>query len=586
MGSPNEQSYDVAIVGGGIGGAALAAILARHAVRVLLIEGGGHPRFAIGESTVPETTIGLRVLAKRYDVPEIGNLSNNTDLRHRVSSACGVKRNFSFAYHHEGQRFRPRECTQYPTWGPPMGPDSHFFRQDVDAYLYAVALSYGVTGRTHTPVTRVDFGADGAELHTATGETYRASFVVDAGGMKSLLGEQLGLRVDPPYRTRSRTIFSHFVGVEPFDRIVPPRREHEMPSPFGQGTLHHLFEGGWAWVIPFDNHVESTNRLCSVGINLDIDRYPAPADLSAADEFWYHVRRFPDFERQLARASAVRPYVASRRSQFASRQVIGPRWCLLPHASDFIDPLFSSGLAVTVMALNALAHRLIDAVRADDFAVERFEYVQHWTKRMFDYYDRLVSNSYTSFDDFELWNAWNRVWTIATLYGANAQIQTVLEYERKPGPWVFDALEQPPYRGLQGIDNPHFAELFDTACAAMAAYRDGEIKVDETCLRIYDALRASGLVPAVWGTLDPDDRCPAGTFTLPPMHAIQLWGKHFSPPHVRGRYFNGSARVVAREAVRYYNEQVFRSVRSAHQAMRDIWINWNRDWRKAGGPVR
>ncbi|MCF2436138.1 hypothetical protein LV779_24490 [Streptomyces thinghirensis] len=47
--------------------------------------------------------------------------------------------------------------------------------------------------------------------------------------------------------------------------------------------------------------------------------------------------------------------------------MVGDRWCLLPHASDFIDPLFSSGLAVTVMALNALSHRLIDAVRQDDF---------------------------------------------------------------------------------------------------------------------------------------------------------------------------------------------------------------------------
>ncbi|MEG8179184.1 NAD(P)-binding protein [Nocardia terpenica] len=582
----DKQTYDVAIVGGGVGGSALAAILARHGVRVLIVEGGGHPRFAIGESTVPETTIGLRVLARRYDVPEIANLANNTDLRHHVSSACGVKRNFSFAYHREGEPFRARECTQYPTWGPPLGPDSHFFRQDVDAYLYSVALSYGATGRTHTPITGVEFDSAGAELRTGSGETYRAAFVVDAGGMRSVLADVLDLRIDPPYRTRSRAIYSHFVGVQPFDRVIPPRREHGMPSPLGQGTLHHLFEGGWMWVIPFDNHVESTNPLCSVGINLDIDRYPRPDDTTAEQEFWTHVERFPTIARQLAHAKAVRPYIASTRSQFASRQVVGPRWCMLPHASDFIDPLFSSGLAVTVMALNALAHRIIDAVRADDYAVERFDYLQTWTKRMFDYYDALVFNSYTAFDDFELWNAWNRVWTIGTLYGATSQIQALLSYERRQRPEAFEALERAPYRGLQAIDNPQFAELFDTACAAMADYRAGDIKSDEACGRIYDALGRSGLVPRVWGTLDPADRCPAGTFTLPPMHFIHLWGKHFSPAHVRGSYFTQGISTVVRDAAGFYAKQVGRNVTALHQSMRDMWINWNQDWQKVGGPRR
>lgn len=62
------RNHDVIIVGGGIGGSTLAAILARHGVRVLMVEASGHPRFAIGESTVPETIMGLRNLALRYDV--------------------------------------------------------------------------------------------------------------------------------------------------------------------------------------------------------------------------------------------------------------------------------------------------------------------------------------------------------------------------------------------------------------------------------------------------------------------------------------------------------------------------------------
>lgn len=43
------RNHDVIIVGGGIGGSTLAAILARHGVRVLMVEASGHPRFAIGD---------------------------------------------------------------------------------------------------------------------------------------------------------------------------------------------------------------------------------------------------------------------------------------------------------------------------------------------------------------------------------------------------------------------------------------------------------------------------------------------------------------------------------------------------------
>ncbi|WP_320775351.1 NAD(P)/FAD-dependent oxidoreductase [Streptomyces sp. CRN 30] len=574
----DQRDFDVAIVGGGIGGTMLGAILARHGVRTLLLEGSGHPRFAIGESTVPETTFGLRVLARRYDVPEIEHLATHGALRRHVSSNCGVKRNFSFVYHREGEPTRAEECTQYPTWGPPLGPDSHYFRQDVDAYMFHVAVKYGVTAHTHTLVEDVKFEDDHATLVTRDKGSFRASYVVDAGGMRAMLPERLGLRQEPPYRTRSRTIFTHMVGVRPFDTVAPPREEHGMPSPFSQGTLHHMFEGGWFWVIPFDNHTAGTSGLCSVGVNLDLDAHPRPEGVSAQDEFWRHVGRFPSVARQFEGARAVRPYVSTDRTQFSSQQVVGDRWCLLPHASDFIDPLFSSGLAVTVMSLNALGHRLVDAVREGDFATTRFRYLEHWIKRMFRFYDDLVSCSYISFDDFELWNAWNRVWTITTLYGTNAQNQAAVTYEKTGDTACFDALELPPYRGLQGVDNPWVERLFEQSRDAVLAYREGGLSKERAVARIYALLKESGLCPDVWGTLDPQDRCPAGVFTLWPLMRILLWGKFRSPRHVRGSYFTGGARMVGKEAVQTYGTELRGSATAVHQTLRDMWVNWNQDW--------
>jgi hypothetical protein len=49
-----------------IAGIVLATILARHGLKVLMIDSGSHPRFAVGEATTPQMTSLLKLLAVRY----------------------------------------------------------------------------------------------------------------------------------------------------------------------------------------------------------------------------------------------------------------------------------------------------------------------------------------------------------------------------------------------------------------------------------------------------------------------------------------------------------------------------------------
>ena len=72
----SDSQYDVIILGSGIGGSTLAAILARDGFRVLMIEKARHPRFALGESPLPQTSYWMWLISERYGIPELKNLAD------------------------------------------------------------------------------------------------------------------------------------------------------------------------------------------------------------------------------------------------------------------------------------------------------------------------------------------------------------------------------------------------------------------------------------------------------------------------------------------------------------------------------
>ena len=71
-----KNMFDVAIIGSGIGGSTLAAILARQGLKTVVFEAGTHPKFAVGESMILETSEVLRAMAELYDVPELAYFSS------------------------------------------------------------------------------------------------------------------------------------------------------------------------------------------------------------------------------------------------------------------------------------------------------------------------------------------------------------------------------------------------------------------------------------------------------------------------------------------------------------------------------
>lgn len=525
--------YDVAILGAGIAGGMLGAVLARNGVRVLLIDASTHPRFAVGESTIPYTSAITSIISARYGVPEIAPLSGFHDTVKRVSPMCGRKQNFGFVYHRRGTSQNPDEINQLviPEW---QRTETHLFRQDTDAYLFNLAVAYGAEPLLNTKIVSFDIDpAVGVALRSAAGIEYRAQYLVDGSGYRSPVATEFGLREEPTRaRLHSRAIFTHMVGVTPFDD-TPTAARHDQPDPWHHGTLHHVFDGGWLWVIPFDNHDTSLNRLCSVGLTLDSRKHQSDG-LSPQQEFDRFLADFPAVADQFRNARSVRPWVATGRLQYSATSTVGERYCLTSHAAGFIDALYSRGLTNTLEIVNALAWRLIAATRDGDWSTQRFQYLNELQQGLFDVHDDLVYSSFVGFRDYSLWNAVIRVWKTTSILPTMVLEKALHTYLDNGDEHVFFNLEKTNTPGLVapvGVDVRELLEFTRTTCQAVDAEKmDAESAADAIFARVDGA----PFLPAPFRLGDPKSRYFEATPAL--LEEVRAWGRAHSPAHLRGLF--------------------------------------------------
>ena len=525
---------DVIIIGSGLAGSSLAAVLARGGARVQILDAGSHPRFAIGESTIPYTSMLMRLVSERYDVPELKRLTTFENVQAAIAPTCGIKRNFGFLYHRENQPQRYEECHEFPI--PRITHiENHFFRQDVDSWMLRVAVEHGARVKQQAQVSDVDFDADGVTVHDTRGRSWRARFVIDASGFRSPLAKKFELRQQPTrLRHHSRSVFTHMIGVEPYEDTVP-KGAHGNPTRWSQGTLHHLFEGGWMWVIPFNNHARAINPLVSVGLNLDPRVHP-PFDGTPEEEFRDFLRRFPDIARQFKNATAVRPWVRTGRLQYSSSRTMGYRWCLTSHAAGFVDALFSRGLSNSFEIVNALGWRLLEALDDDDFSEERFAPVQHLEQSLIDFNDDLVANAYTSFQDFRLWDSWFRVWSLGQILATFEINRAYAKYLDSHDSAVLEPLARVAPAGSIPDYEPARA-LLRRVSERTRAVAAGEADAGSTADAIMADLRRADFVPPAFGLHDPDNRWFNAT---PPKVAKTLaWARMRAPEPIGDLVYEG-----------------------------------------------
>lgn len=431
--------YDVIIMGSGIAGTVMAAILAKENYKVLILEKRSHPRFAIGEALLPQSALLFKLISERYGIPEIGYLSRLEDINEHISKKCGKKRSLGFVYHAESESVRKENAHLLVPPEIPLASESHLFREDVDFFFLNVAKKYGAEYKDHADIKISAIEDDYIEVIENNAKPHKARFLIDACGVNSPLSEFLNLKEEVcSLETKSRSIFTHMENVRDFSEIVSTKSM--LTADWRDGTLHHIFDGGWMWIIPFDNHELSQSNLCSVGLNLDINKYPENTE-TAENEFQAFVDKFPDIMKQFENARPVRPWVKTKRLQYQLKKSTGKRWLSLSHSYGFIDALFSRGLISTCESINQSASILLDCLKDDSFSESKFNPIDRLQKQMLQYADKMVATSYKTFSSPKLLSQWLKVWLFSKIYGDIRVVRYLSKYyEKLSDPSVFDLI--------------------------------------------------------------------------------------------------------------------------------------------------
>jgi tetracycline 7-halogenase / FADH2 O2-dependent halogenase len=403
------QSCEVIVVGSGFAGSLLARVLAVLGYDVVLLERGTHPRFAIGESTTPLANLSLERLGIRYGLADCYGLATHGRwLANFPELRRGLKRGFTYYRHHPGQPLANRgfDTERLLVAASPSDAqsDTHWLRADVDHHFVREAVAAGVDYRHRVNLTTAEVMTNGVLVRgtrDGTPFTLRGGFLVDASGPNGFLARQLAIpSAVSRMETSSGLVFSHFDDVRLMRDVVPGMPDG--PYPDDWAAVHHLIDEGWMYSLRFDDGVTSAGFLlhprgaASLGTSSDDPR-----------ELWRALlERYPTIGRAFGDAEPLMPIAYLPRIQHRLTCAVGARWALMPHAYAFVDPLFSTGIAWGLRAVERLGLAFESAVhrgRVPDAAtLDRYDAALGAEA---DQIDRVVAGAYEAMVHLDLFAA-------------------------------------------------------------------------------------------------------------------------------------------------------------------------------------
>jgi FADH2 O2-dependent halogenase len=418
-----NETYDIAIVGSGFAGSLLAMIARRLGHSVVLLEKFKHPRFVIGESSTPLANLLLEELAVRYDLPRVLPLTKwGTWQRAYPEIACGLKRGFTFYHHTFGHPFTAKadHSGQLLVAASPHDgiADTHWYRPDFDHFLVHEAQHIGAEYLDEVVLDAPSWHNGEAVLEgkrQGRAVSIRARFVVDATGPRGFLHRAVPLPEAPLEKMpATQGLYTHFTDVRRLDDMAVHPSNEVPPYPVDDAAVHHVFDGGWIWVLRFNNGITSAGVAA-------VDEVAEELGFAEGAPAWERLlQRLPTVAKQFAEAKPLFPSVHARRLSFRSGVITGEQWALLPSAAGFIDPLLSTGFPLTLLGVARLAEIIQQDWNSPSFS-ERLQTYAMQTDNELLAAERLIAALYANMTDFDVFAALSLLYFAAASFAETAR---------------------------------------------------------------------------------------------------------------------------------------------------------------------
>src|SRR5450631_4531271 len=338
------QTTDVLVIGAGPAGTVAASIVNKSGYKVRIVEKMKFPRFVIGESLLPRCMEALE---------EAGFLEAVKEKKFQEKGGAKfVKNGKTCDYQFADQFTRGWQWT----WQVP--------RADFDKTLADTVEKMGVPIDYETTVTAIEF--QGSESVTTITDKHgnesriKARFIIDGSGYGRVIPRLFNM--DKPSNLPSRkALFTH---------TVDNRRElSDEPNRITIVVHQHAV---WIWIIPFSTGVTSLGFVGDPSFFNSYSGNPEQQLRSLVAAEPYLKERFKDVE------FLFEPRVLESWSSTMDR-FFGDGFVLTGNVTEFLDPIFSSGVTLATVSSQTAAHLVIRKLNGEtiDWEKEYMEPVMH-----------------------------------------------------------------------------------------------------------------------------------------------------------------------------------------------------------------
>ena len=333
---------DVFIIGGGPAGSIAAAKLVQEGFSVELVEKVKFPRFVIGESLLPECN----------------QLLEDANMLQPIIDADFQYKGGVVFQNRAGQT----EVVDFSNnLGQKWGSSFQVKRERFDQLLLEDAASKGAKVTMESEVVAYDEEANLVEVVHKDGsrDTYQAKKVIDASGYGRVLPRLLDLEEASSLALR---------------RAVFCRVENDIrPSDHTDGFIYVTVYGdndAWIWNIPFNDGITSLGVVCS-------EEFYQASGMEPEAFLDHIVATDPHASKRYANARKINEVGTIGGYSAAVKQMFGTNYVLAGNASEFLDPVFSSGVTLALESGSKAADLVAKELRGEsvDWQKEYADYM-------------------------------------------------------------------------------------------------------------------------------------------------------------------------------------------------------------------